>query len=115
MRLPVVGGGALSHRSIFLQACHRKAVGVASMKKEEATRAVLSDYDRWAKKPPNDASMMSGFLFFRYLQNERSDLLDFWAGDKWQIVHGWIRGRLEVLISLRGAGRQQTSESGKGK
>ena len=49
------------------------------------------------------------------LKNERSDLLDFRAGDKWQIVHGWIRGRLEVLISLRGAGHQQTSELRKGK
>ena len=44
------------------------------MKKEEARRAVLSEYDRWAKKHPNDASMMGGFLFFRYLQKERSDL-----------------------------------------
>ena len=85
------------------------------MNKEVARRAVLSEYDRWAKQHPNDASIMGGFLFFLYLQNERSDLLDVRAGDKWQIVHGWIRGRLEVLISLRGAGRQQTSESGKGK
>ena len=50
---------------------------MASMKKEEARRAVLSEYDRWAKKHPNDAAMMGGFLFFRYLQNERSDFLDF--------------------------------------
>jgi hypothetical protein len=64
---------------------------MAGMKKEEARRAVLSEYDRWAKKHPNDARMMGGFLFFRYLQNERSDLLDFRAGDKWQIVHGWLR------------------------
>jgi hypothetical protein len=49
---------------------------MASMKKEEARRAVLSEYDRWAKKHPNDARMMGGFLFFRYLQNERADLLD---------------------------------------
>jgi hypothetical protein len=70
--------------------------GMAGVKKEEARRAVLSEYDRWAKKHPNDASMMGGFLFFRYLQKERSDLLDFRAvGDKWQIVHGWIRDRLE--------------------
>ena len=55
------------------------------MKKEEARRAVLSEYDRWAKKHPNDARMMGGFLFFRYLQKERSDLLDFrMVGDKWQ-------------------------------
>ena len=63
---------------------------------EEARRAVLSEYDRWAKKHPNDAIMMGGFLFFRYLQKERSDLLDFRSvGDKWQIVHGWLRDRLE--------------------
>ena len=31
-------------------------------------------------------------LFFRYLQSERSDLLDFKSRgvDKWQIVHGWL-------------------------
>jgi len=67
-----------------------------SMKKEEARREVLSEYDSWAKKRPNDARMMGGFLFFRYLQAERSDLLDFRAvGNKWQIVHGWIRDRLQ--------------------
>jgi hypothetical protein len=49
------------------------------MKKEEARRAVLSEYDRWAKKHPNDTRMMGGFLFFRYLQDERPDLLDFRA------------------------------------
>jgi hypothetical protein len=66
------------------------------MKKEEARRAVLSEYDRWAKKHPNDARMMGGLLFFRYLQGERSDLLDFRAvSNKWQIVHGWLQDRLK--------------------
>jgi hypothetical protein len=72
-----------------------EGVRMASMKKEEARLAILSEYDRWAKKHPDDAIIMGGFLFFRYLQNERSDLLDFRAGDKWQIVHGWLRDRLE--------------------
>ena len=69
------------------------------MKKEEARRVVLTAYGSWAKKHPNQASMMGGFLFFRYLQAERSDLLDFRAvGDeKWKIVHGWLRDRLEDL------------------
>jgi len=69
---------------------------MAGMKKEEARRAALSEYDRWAKKHPNDARMMGGFLFFRYLQKEKSDLLDFRAVDdeKWQIVHGWLQDRL---------------------
>jgi len=67
-----------------------------SMKKEEARQAVLSAYDSWAKKYPNQASMMGGFLFFRYLQAERSDLLDFRAaGNKWPIVHAWLRDRLK--------------------
>jgi len=48
------------------------------------------------EKHPNDASVMGGFLFFRYLQKERSELLDFRpVGDKWQIVRGWLRDRLE--------------------
>ena len=69
---------------------------IASMKKDEARRAVLSEYDRWAKKHPNKATMMGGFLFFRYLQDEKSDLLDFRAVDdeKWQIVHGWLQDEL---------------------
>jgi hypothetical protein len=60
-----------------------------AMKKEEARRAVLNEFDRWVKNHPNQASMMGGFLFFRYLQTDRSDLLDFRAGgNKWPIVHG---------------------------
>jgi hypothetical protein len=66
------------------------------MDKKVARRAVLSEYDSWAKKHPHEASMMGGFLFFRYLQAERSDLLDFrTAGSKWPIVHGWLQDRLK--------------------
>jgi hypothetical protein len=71
------------------------------MKKEEARRAILSEFDRRAKKHPDDAAMMGGFRFFRYLRNERSDLLDFRAGDKWQIVHGWLRDRLKDAARIR--------------
>jgi hypothetical protein len=40
--------------------------------------------------------MMGGFLFFRYLQAEKSELLDFRAADnKWPIVHGWLQDRLQ--------------------
>jgi hypothetical protein len=66
------------------------------MSKEQARQAVLSEYDSWAKKHPVDASMMGGFLFFRYLQTDKSDLLNFRAaGGKWPIVHGWIRDQLQ--------------------
>ena len=47
------------------------------MSKEQARQVVLSEYDSWAKNHPNEASMMGGFLFFRYLQTDKSDLLDF--------------------------------------
>jgi len=68
------------------------------MSKEQARLAVLSEFDSWAKKHPNDASMMGGFLFFRYLQTDKSDLLDFRSGDnKWPIVHGWIRDSVEKI------------------
>ena len=63
------------------------------MSKEQARGAVLSEYDSWAKNP-NDARMMGGFLFYRYLQTDKSDLLDFrTAGSKWPIVHGWLQDR----------------------
>jgi hypothetical protein len=68
------------------------------MNKEQLKRAVLSEYDSWAKKHHNEASMMGGFLFFRYLQAERSDLLEFRGGsNKWPIVHGWIRDSVEKI------------------
>ena len=66
------------------------------MSKEQARQAVLSEYDGWAKTHPNEASMMGGFLFFRYLQADKADLLDFRAaGSKWPIVHGWLQDRLQ--------------------
>jgi hypothetical protein len=69
---------------------------MSSVKKGGTKAAILSEYERWAKKHPHDATMMGGFLFFRYLQNERSDLLDFRAvGSKWQIVHDWIEDRVK--------------------
>jgi len=65
-------------------------------KKEESRRAVLTEYDSWVKKHPKEARLMGGFLFFRYLQAERADLLDFRGGDnKWPIVHGWLSDRLK--------------------
>jgi hypothetical protein len=69
---------------------------MVSMTKEQARLAIVCEYDRWSKKHPSDAIMMGGFLFYRYLQNEKSDLLDFRAvGEKWPIVHGWFRDRVK--------------------
>jgi hypothetical protein len=45
------------------------------MKKEDARKAVLREYDRWAKAHPSNAKKMGGFVFFSYLQEEKPDLL----------------------------------------
>jgi hypothetical protein len=52
----------------------------------EATQADKND--RRALQVSSD-----GFLFFRYLQNERSDFRA--VGSKWQIVRGWIQNRVK--------------------
>jgi hypothetical protein len=72
--------------------------GQRMKKQEDATLAVLREYDRWAKDHPNDAKKMGGYVFFGHSEKERPDLLDFRAaGSKWQIVHLWLRhgGRLK--------------------
>jgi hypothetical protein len=50
------------------------------MKKDDARLAVLHEYDRWAKAHPSKAREMGGFVFFRYLEKEKPDLLDFRGG-----------------------------------
>src|SRR5262245_30510428 len=49
-----------SSRLLATGMANMKKPGMTSMKKEEARRAVLSEYDRWAKNHPNDARMMGG-------------------------------------------------------
>jgi hypothetical protein len=95
--LATVKSGSPKHRSIRRRQSQR-VPGIREQRhdKHEERRGQtsdLSEYDKWAKKHPNDATMMGGFLFFRYLQNEKTELLDFRArdNDKWQIVHGWLR------------------------
>jgi hypothetical protein len=61
------------------------------MVREEARRTLLREYDRWAKDHPGDAINNGGVVFFSYLQNERSDLLDFHA----------VGGDMPALAGLR--------------
>ena len=61
------------------------------MKKDDARRAIVAEWDRWAARNPDDTTVMNGMLFFVYLQEERPTLLDFRSNsDKWQDVHGWL-------------------------
>ena len=57
------------------------------MLKEEAKTLVIQEYRSWRSTHPSDDAI----LFFTYMQNEKSYLLNFKAfGDKWQVVNGWI-------------------------
>jgi hypothetical protein len=62
-----------------------------SRKKTRDERSLANTTD--GRKNTPTTTSMGDFLFFRHLQNERSDLLDFRASDndKWQTVHGWLR------------------------
>lgn len=64
------------------------------MKKDDAKRLVIREWDTWAAanlNPDKDASGTHGLTFFVYLQNERPDLLAFrTAGDPWQTIHAWL-------------------------
>ena len=63
----------------------------------EARRAIIREWDDWARNNPADSNSAAGCaLFFVHLQQEKSELLEFhstsdkWQ-DKWQMVHGWLR------------------------
>jgi hypothetical protein len=63
---------------------------MAKERNSEARDAIIAEWHKW--NPTFDKQMMNGMRFFQYLQEERSELLDFkTSGDKWQDVHGWLR------------------------
>ncbi len=59
------------------------------MKKDEAKRLVIAEWRSWfhGRIPDN----MEPLVFYTYLENEKSHLLNFSTqSDKYQIVAGWI-------------------------
>jgi hypothetical protein len=62
------------------------------MTKEEARRAILSEWRSWVKAQNlKNPTGTDGHIFYRFLRRERDDLLSFKAkGDKWQVLHGWL-------------------------
>jgi len=81
----------LAHRQSRIVATSRK---VAAMKKDEAKRLIIQEWDKWAASnltPDNDHTSGDALVFFGHLQKRRQDLLTFrHRGDKWQAVHGWL-------------------------
>jgi hypothetical protein len=64
------------------------------MKKENARRSILREWDAWATDnlaSDHEVTGSEGLVFFVYLQKHRPGLLDFrHRGDKWQAVRGWL-------------------------
>ncbi len=70
------------------------------MKLSEAKSLVMSEWRTWKHdNVPKDSkpSPIDAMVFFQFLQRERPDLLHFrYGGDKYQIIHSWLRGAREV-------------------
>jgi hypothetical protein len=71
------------------------------MKRDEAKRLVLREWDDWASKNVphgQKASGTDGLIFFGYLQKQRPHLLEFkTSGDRLQIVHGWLSREGKII------------------
>ena len=70
------------------------------MKKEHARTAILREWPSWTRseKISGKATRLQAMKFYTFLQTQRSHLLGFkHDGDKWQIVHAWLRraGKVE--------------------
>jgi hypothetical protein len=76
----------------------------ARMKKDEAKRLVLQEWDDWATKnlpPGHKASGTDGLIFFGYLQKQRPHLLEFkTSGDRWLTVHGWLSRAGKIIRTM---------------
>jgi hypothetical protein len=66
-------------------------MGVRDDKNNKERRAILLEWDSWAKQHPTD-SAVRGIEFFDYLQANKPTLLDFKSDtvDKRQAVRSWL-------------------------
>jgi hypothetical protein len=75
-----------------------KAWGGQTMRKTEAQRVVLREWDVWASDavPGNRAATSSdGFAFYWYLRADRPHMLNF-RNAGWDVVHSWLREQRKV-------------------
>jgi hypothetical protein len=74
------------------------------MKRDEAKKLVLREWDDWAvKNVPRGQKAMGadGLIFFGYLQSQRPHLLEFkTTGDRWQTVHGWLSREGKIIRTM---------------
>ena len=61
------------------------------MKKADAERLIVAEIRKMLPAVPYEGAM-GGMLEYQKLLRERPELFEFKAtGDKWQVVHGWLR------------------------
>jgi hypothetical protein len=62
------------------------------MTQAEAKRLILIEWHSWiAATNTANPNGRDGLIFFGFLQKDRNHLLTFKAaGDKWQVIHGWL-------------------------
>ena len=74
------------------------------MKRNEAKRLILQEWDDWvAKNLPHGqkARGTDGLIFFGYLQKQRPHLLEFkTSGDRWLTVHGWLSRAGKIIRTM---------------
>ena len=74
------------------------------MLKAEAERRIVAEWSHWIVENPSPRptpTTWDAFGFYGYLMNDRPDLLRFrCAGDKWQVVKGWLLRRGLVTDQL---------------
>jgi hypothetical protein len=74
------------------------------MKKDEAKRLVLQEWDDWAAKnvpSGQQARGTDGLIFFGYLQMPHPYLVELKAsGDRWQTVHGWLSRESKITRTM---------------
>ncbi|SDS18198.1 hypothetical protein [Bradyrhizobium canariense] len=65
------------------------------MKREEAKRLIIHEWEKWIKTQPikpDQATGRDSLKFYLELKDAQSPLLKFQGRgrDKWHIVHGWL-------------------------
>ena len=71
-------------------------LGALSMRRDERKSLLVQEWDRWVQTQPINPPAPTArdtLKFFYELQDRRSPLLDFRPsrGDRWQVIHGWLK------------------------
>ena len=84
-------------RAIDYIECGERVTSGSTMNRREAEAHIVREFEAWVKRTGAPGTLPSGteaLVFYAYLESERPHLLKFsYPGDRWQVVHGWLRRR----------------------